>query len=169
MIDLEDSVPAEDSLKREAKKLHRCLLDGAERSCVPPASMRCGFPWFTDDVVFAASLGISGVIVPKMTRFDQLDAVQVHLDRLGAPSDFEVWPIVESAAFLLGIERTDRLPDRVKALVIGMVDLSYDLMPLAFLEPEGLDAAAARSGLQPSYGCASSSSPGRGDCVPLMP
>jgi citrate lyase beta subunit len=145
MMDLEDGVLPEDGAKGAA----RLTIATAVRAASPGKTLlvrvnEVPSPWFTDDVRMAVELGLDGIVVPKMTTLDELRAAADLLDRLDAPAAMGIWAIVESPAFLLAVERGERLPPRLRALIAGIVDFMLQLTPRAFLGPLGLDAAPVR-------------------------
>ena len=78
MVDLEDSVPIDDVLKKEARHTVAEALTGAERDILIRTNEVVS-PWFADDAALAVSLNVSGIILPKSTSIEQIVAAQRDL------------------------------------------------------------------------------------------
>jgi citrate lyase subunit beta/citryl-CoA lyase len=143
MVDLEDGVPPNDADKREGRATVTRMLSGTERDVVLRTN-EVDTPWFVEDVRAAVDLGLSGIVLPKARTLSDLEQANAAIDAAGAPEAFEMWVIVESPSLLLEVERAPRLPSHASALVAGLVDLSLELTPHAFLSPAGFDDPVAQ-------------------------
>jgi citrate lyase subunit beta/citryl-CoA lyase len=76
-------------------------------------------PWGQDDVRAVASLDLSGVLVPKVERVEQVAAVSAALGSRGMP----LWIMVETPLGVLRLEEIVAGSPRIEVLVMGTSDL----------------------------------------------
>jgi citrate lyase beta subunit len=116
VCDLEDAVAPGD--KEAARDVVAATLSGAATG--PARLVRInavGTPWFADDLAFAGTLGLDGLVLPKSSP----EAVEA-LGSAGPP----VIAIVETA---MGLRQAFEIASepRVAALVLGAVDLGAEV------------------------------------------
>src|ERR1700733_553919 len=86
--------------------------------------------WHDDDLAAAARSGAHGVLVPKVERAQQVQALAAALDALGAPESLQLWVMIETPGAFLRAEEIASASDRLAVLVIGTNDLVNDLHAL---------------------------------------
>lgn len=111
IIDLEDAVPAGE---RPAARAHAAAWVSPEH----PVLIRvngAGTEWFREDIAICAGPGVSGVVLPKAERAEDIQ-------RIGKP----VLPIVETARGLWNVSALAHTPN-VERLMFGSIDFQVDL------------------------------------------
>jgi citrate lyase subunit beta / citryl-CoA lyase len=86
--------------------------------------------WHDEDLAAAANSGAQGVLVPKVERAQQVQALAAALDALGAPESLQLWVMIETPGAFLRAEEIASASDRLAVLVIGTNDLVNDLHAL---------------------------------------
>lgn len=86
-----------------------------------------GTDWHEDDVAAVAGSAAHGVLVPKVERGEQVQALAATLDKLGAPASLRLWVMIETPRSFLRAEEVASASDRLAALVVGTNDLVNDL------------------------------------------
>jgi citrate lyase subunit beta/citryl-CoA lyase len=86
--------------------------------------------WHDADLAAAAGSGADGVLVPKVERGPQVQALAAALDALGAPASLQLWVMIETPGAFLRVEEIASASDRLAVLVIGTNDLVNDLHAL---------------------------------------
>jgi citrate lyase subunit beta/citryl-CoA lyase len=97
--------------------------------------------WGRDDLAMAASAGVDGVVVPKVTRGKDVRAVDRYLKKAGASPDLGLWVMIETPLAVLNIKKIAKASakTRLTGFVMGTNDLAreYQAVPtpdrLAFL------------------------------------
>lgn len=133
IVDLEDAVaPVDKAAAREAAARD---LPGAG-----PVFVRINGPeseWFEDDLMLCASLGLSGIVVPKAEEVEQLRHVAARARR-GTP----ILPLIETARGYANLAALGQAP-QVQRFVFGTIDFQLDLG----ITGEGDELLYFRSGL----------------------
>jgi citrate lyase subunit beta/citryl-CoA lyase len=117
IVDLEDAVPPQE------RALARSALD-AWLSPSRPVLVRingAGTEWFPDDVACCAKAGVSGIVLPKTERVEDILLVGDH-----TAADISILPLIETAQGFWNALPLARTP-RVQRLVFGPLDLQLDL------------------------------------------
>jgi citrate lyase subunit beta/citryl-CoA lyase len=86
--------------------------------------------WHDDDLAAAAKSAAQGVLVPKVERAQQVQALAAALDSFGAPESLQLWVMIETPGAFLRAEEIASASDRLAVLVIGTNDLVNDLHAL---------------------------------------
>jgi len=86
--------------------------------------------WHDADLAAAARSGAQGVLVPKVERAQQVQALAAALDSFGAPESLQLWVMIETPGAFLRAEEVAAASDRLAVLVIGTNDLVNDLHAL---------------------------------------
>ena len=89
-----------------------------------------GTEWHDADLAAVAVSGAQGVLVPKVEKGEQVDALVSALDAHGAPESLRLWVMIETPRAFLRIEEIVSASDRLAVLVIGTNDLVNDLHAL---------------------------------------
>lgn len=87
-------------------------------------------PWWADDVAMAAKASPDGILVPKVSSVEDLDAIRRRLAELGAAPTVKVWAMIETARAVLHAEElaaAGRNPtSRLSGFVFGPNDISRE-------------------------------------------
>lgn len=86
-----------------------------------------GTDWHDDDLAAVAGSAADGVLVPKVEKGEQVQALVAALDGLGAPESLRLWVMIETPRSFLRAEEIASASDRLAAMVIGTNDLVNDL------------------------------------------
>ena len=84
-------------------------------------------PWGHDDLVWAATLPIDAVVVPKVESADALRRVAAVLGAAGAPDGLALWAMMETPMAMLRAAEIAGAGGRLAVLVMGTSDLVTDL------------------------------------------
>ncbi|MEK7862449.1 MAG: CoA ester lyase [Chloroflexota bacterium] len=150
LLDLEDGVPAAE--KEAARRVVAAAL--ARERNGPLRFVRVGRSASDDamrDLAAVVRPGLDGVLVPKVTRAEELaivDEMLAERERSAAlpPGSVRVLASIESAAGLLDAARIARAP-RLAGLVFGSEDFAADLGLPARREGEAAELLYARSAI----------------------
>lgn len=82
--------------------------------------------WGAEDLVAAATSGVSAVVIPKVNSVQDVDDVSAALDRAGAPSSLMIWAMIETPTAIFDVRKIAAHP-RVATLVMGTNDLAKEL------------------------------------------
>ena len=147
ILDLEDTVPPPE--KPAARAEVRAAL-GLPRACklyvrVNPAST----PFCYDDLVGSLGPGLDGVMLPKVDRPGEAEAVDWVLTQLErqhsiAAGSIDLLPIIESALGVVHLEGIARSTSRIRRLTFGAGDLGRDLGMTQTLDEAGMADVRAR-------------------------
>ena len=83
--------------------------------------------WGEDDLKAVAASEAHGVVVPKVSTTDDLVQVDSVLTTAGAPSDFPIWAMMETARGILAADAIARSSQRLVGYSAGTADLAKDL------------------------------------------
>jgi citrate lyase subunit beta / citryl-CoA lyase len=140
VLDLEDSVAP--AAKADARDALAAFL--ARRPETPAMAVRVnalGSRWFRDDVmvlVERAGTAIDSLVLPKVERAADLEAVDALLDDLGErAAAIRTQALIETAAGLLRAGEIADSSERLDALILGYADLAASLGRRADPGPEG--------------------------------
>jgi citrate lyase subunit beta/citryl-CoA lyase len=117
IIDLEDAVAAD--AKHDARE---ALATAAVPTSVPTYVRvnGAGTPWFERDVAVAATLRITGILLPKANSPDDVARAAERI-----PASFTIVPIVETAVGVWNVLPVAQAP-RVERVVFGALDFQLD-------------------------------------------
>lgn len=127
IFDLEDSVAPEK--KAEARDNLKCFLSPATRSdrITLIRVNEISSPFFEADLALVLALQPDAVLLPKVDRAADIEAVQTRLDQAGAPAELTIWAMMESAkgvADAVQIAATREAgAHRLNGFVVGLNDL----------------------------------------------
>ena len=82
--------------------------------------------WGAEDLVAAATSGVSAVVIHKVNSVQDVDDVSAALDRAGAPSSLMIWAMIETPTAIFDVRKIAAHP-RVATLVMGTNDLAKEL------------------------------------------
>ena len=128
ILDLEDAVAPD--AKADAREAIRNAL-GDRAYGVREVVIRVnglGTEWGKDDARMAASAGVDGVLVPKVTSGDDVRAADRLLDDAGASSGLGLWAMIETPLAILDIREiaAASADTRLAGFVLGTNDLAKE-------------------------------------------
>jgi citrate lyase subunit beta/citryl-CoA lyase len=129
ILDLEDAVAPE--AKADAREAIRIAVSdrayGAREIVIRVNGLET--EWGQDDLEMAASVGIDGVLVPKITSGDDICVVDQCLNDAGAVPDLGLWAMIETPLAILNIGEIAAASSdtRLTGFVIGTNDLAKEL------------------------------------------
>jgi len=85
--------------------------------------------WSAADLVAAAKAGPDAILVPKVSRPDDIEAVSKALDKAGASDTMRIWAMMETPLGMLNAKRIARAAKkypRFEAMVMGTNDLAKE-------------------------------------------
>lgn len=126
IIDLEDAVASED--KEEARRCASEFLEAGTK----PAYLRVNAietPYFLEDLslIWNQESCLKGIMLPKTNDEHDLILVDRLLDSKGIGKDFEVIPLLETAAGIQNVSRIASATARVERLAFGSIDFALDI------------------------------------------
>lgn len=110
-----------------------------------------GTLWHEDDLRFAATLPLDGVVLPKVEDAREVRDSATALAASGAPAGLALWCMMETPRAFLHAEAIAAASDRLAGLIIGTEDLAKDLGArarpdrLPFIAALGIALIAARA------------------------
>jgi citrate lyase subunit beta/citryl-CoA lyase len=133
VLDLEDAVAPEakaDARQAIRKAVHKRAY-GAREVVIRVNALET--EWGQDDLEMAASAGVDGVLVPKVTSGDDVRFVDQLLNDAGASPNLDLWVMIEMPLAILNINEivATSTDTRLTGLVMGTNDLAkeYNAVP----------------------------------------
>jgi citrate lyase subunit beta/citryl-CoA lyase len=133
VLDLEDAVAPEakaDARQAIRKAVHKRAY-GAREVVIRVNGLET--EWGQDDLEMAASAGVDGVLVPKVTSGDDVRFVDQLLNDAGASPNLDLWVMIEMPLAILNINEivAASTDTRLTGLVMGTNDLAkeYNAVP----------------------------------------
>ncbi len=83
--------------------------------------------WGYEDLVWAATAGAHGVILPKVESSDAIRMAESVMVTNGAPDDLAIWCMIETPMGVLRSERLATASSRMAGFVMGTSDLAKDV------------------------------------------
>ncbi len=83
--------------------------------------------WGADDLAAAAKSGADAVLVPKISRPDDLTTIDAMLDSHGAPKSMRIWAMMETPDAMFWSRAISASTPRLAVLVMGTNDLLKEL------------------------------------------
>ncbi len=151
IFDLEDSV-APDAKDGARTQIAAALAQGGygRRERILRVN-GAGTPWHGEDLRFAATLPVDGVLLPKVEGAEDVRESDAALAAAGAPPRLSFWCMMETPRAFLHAEAIAAASDRLAGFVVGTEDLAKDLGArprpdrLPFLTALGIAVLAARA------------------------
>jgi citrate lyase subunit beta/citryl-CoA lyase len=130
ILDLEDSVaPDAKALARDQIAQAIAAKGFGKREIVIRVNS-LDTPWWIDDVAMAGKARPDGILVPKVSSREDIQAIADRLDGVGADPSIRVWTMIETARAVLHVEElaaTSRDPRmRLAGFVFGPNDISRE-------------------------------------------
>jgi len=133
VLDLEDAVAPEakaDARQAIRKAVHKRAY-GAREVVIRVNGLET--EWGQDDLEMAASAGVDGALVPKVTSGDDVRFVDQLLNDAGASPNLDLWVMIEMPLAILNINEivATSTDTRLTGLVMGTNDLAkeYNAVP----------------------------------------
>jgi len=133
VLDLEDAVAPEakaDARQAIRKAVHKRAY-GAREVVIRVNGLET--EWGQDDLEMAASAGVDGALVPKVTSGDDVRFVDQSLNDAGASPNLDLWVMIEMPLAILNINEivAASTDTRLTGLVMGTNDLAkeYNAVP----------------------------------------
>ncbi|UFX45512.1 CoA ester lyase [Bradyrhizobium sp. 41S5] len=87
-------------------------------------------PWWVDDIGMAGKVQPDGILVPKISTVDDLNAVADRLSDINAPASIRVWAMIETARAVLDADKlaaASKGPEvRLAGFVFGPNDIARE-------------------------------------------
>jgi citrate lyase subunit beta/citryl-CoA lyase len=130
ILDIEDSVaPDAKGLARD-QIAQAIAAKGFGKREVWIRSNSLDTPWFADDVAMAGKARPDGILVPKVSTVEDLEAIGDRLATIGADTSIKVWAMIETARAVLDADKlaaASRDPrTRLAGFVFGPNDISRE-------------------------------------------
>jgi citrate lyase subunit beta/citryl-CoA lyase len=127
IFDLEDAVGPDAKADSRARVCDSVASRGYGSREIVVRINGLGTDWHDDDLAAVAGSAAHGVLVPKVEKGEQVQALVAALDKLGAPESLHLWVMMETPRAFLRAEEIASASDRLAAMVIGTNDLVNDL------------------------------------------
>ncbi len=130
ILDLEDSVAPEAKALARDQIAQAIAAEGFGKREVLIRVNGLNSPWWIDDVAMAGQARPDGILVPKVSSVEDLNAVGDRLNAVGADASIRVWAMIETARAVLHAEelaaasRNSRT--RLAGFVFGPNDISRE-------------------------------------------
>lgn len=127
IMDVEDGVTPE--AKKDARKRIVSMLAGGGygRREIGIRINGVGTEWHEDDIAAFSGAGADTIVIPKVVSPINVQSVGALMEKCGAPSDMQIWCMIETARGVLSVDAIASAHPRVGALLIGSADLTKDL------------------------------------------
>ena len=86
-----------------------------------------GSPWHEDDLAAVCAAGPAGIVVPKVSRADEVRSLASAMAAAGAPEHTALWAMVETPRAILDCAAIGSASERLTVLVLGTNDLVKEL------------------------------------------
>ena len=86
-----------------------------------------GSPWHEDDLAAVCAAGPAGIVVPKVSRADEVRSLASAMAAAGAPEHTALWAMVETPRAILDCVAIGSASERLTVLVLGTNDLVKEL------------------------------------------
>jgi citrate lyase subunit beta / citryl-CoA lyase len=130
ILDLEDSVAPEAKAMARDQIAQAIAAGGFGRREILIRTNAPDSPWWNDDSAMAAKARPDGILVPKISRVEDLKAIADRLGALNADPSTKVWAMIETARAVLHAEElaaVSRDPKmRLAGFVFGPNDISRE-------------------------------------------
>jgi citrate lyase subunit beta / citryl-CoA lyase len=130
ILDLEDSVAPEAKAAARQQVVDAVKAGGFGAREVIVRVNGLDTPWHVDDVTAAAHAGPDAILVPKISRPQQLEAIGQRLLDMQAPHRTRIWAMIETPIAIFNIlslaAEADDSESRLVAFVMGTNDLAKE-------------------------------------------
>jgi citrate lyase subunit beta / citryl-CoA lyase len=130
ILDLEDSVAPDAKALARDQIAQAIAAKGFARREVLVRVNGLDSPWWIDDIAMAGQARPDGILVPKVSSVEDLNAIGDRLKAVGADASIRVWAMIETARAVLHAEElaaASRDPrTRLAGFVFGPNDISRE-------------------------------------------
>jgi citrate lyase subunit beta/citryl-CoA lyase len=127
IMDLEDGVAPEAKAEARQRIVQMVGEGGYGRRELAVRINGYGTEWHEADIAAIATSGVGAIALPKVDKAETVTAVAASLESAGAPSDMQIWCMIETARGVLNSDAIASAHPRMGALMIGSADLTKDL------------------------------------------
>ena len=130
ILDLEDSVAPDAKAKAREQIAAAIAAKGFGKREIWIRTNSLDTPWWKDDAAMAGQAQPDGILAPKISTVDDLNAIRVRLAEVGADPSIKVWAMIETARSVLDADKLAacaRDPrTRLAGFVFGPNDISRE-------------------------------------------
>ncbi len=130
ILDLEDSVAPDAKAKAREQIAAAIAAKGFGKREIWIRTNSLDTPWWKDDAAMAGQAQPDGILVPKISTVDDLNAIGARLAEVGADPSINVWAMIETARSVLDADKLAtcaRDPrTRLAGFVFGPNDISRE-------------------------------------------
>ncbi|MGY4317361.1 HpcH/HpaI aldolase/citrate lyase family protein [Bradyrhizobium sp. JR3.5] len=105
ILDLEDSVAPDAKATAREQIAKAVAARGFGKREVLIRINALDSPWWVDDIGMAGKVQPDGILVPKISTVDDLNAVADRLSDINAPASIRVWAMIETARAVLDADK----------------------------------------------------------------
>ena len=127
IMDMEDGVAPEAKAEARQRIVQMVGEGGYGRRELAVRINGFGTEWHEADIAAIATSGVGAIALPKVDKAETVTAVAASLESAGAPSDMQIWCMIETARGVLNSDAIASAHPRMGALMIGSADLTKDL------------------------------------------
>ncbi|UGA43288.1 CoA ester lyase [Bradyrhizobium quebecense] len=130
ILDLEDSVAPDAKATAREQIAKAVAARGFGKREVLIRINALDSPWWVDDIGMAGKVQPDGILVPKISTVDDLNAVADRLSDINAPASIRVWAMIETASAVLDADKlaaASKDPEvRLAGFVFGPNDIARE-------------------------------------------
>ncbi len=105
ILDLEDSVAPDAKSQARDQIAQAIAAKGFGKREIWFRTNSLDTPWWKDDVAMAGHAKPDGILVPKISTVDDLNAIAARLTEVGADPSIKVWAMIETARAVLDADK----------------------------------------------------------------
>ena len=121
ILDLEDSVAPDAKALARNQIAQAIAAKGFGKREVWIRTNSTDTSWFADDVAMAGKAKPDGILVPKISTVEDLNAIGARLASIGADASIKVWAMIETARAVLDADRLASASRDPKTRLAGFV------------------------------------------------
>ncbi|MGY3486280.1 citrate lyase subunit beta/citryl-CoA lyase [Bradyrhizobium sp. USDA 4011] len=121
ILDLEDSVAPDAKATAREQIAKAVAARGFGKREVLIRINALDSPWWVDDIGMAGKVQPDGILVPKISTVDDLNAVADRLSDINAPASIRVWAMIETARAVLDADKLAAASQDSKVRLAGFV------------------------------------------------
>ena len=121
ILDLEDSVAPDAKALARDQIAQAIAAKGFGKREVWIRTNSTDTSWFSDDVAMAGNAKPDGILVPKVSTVEDLNAIGARLASIGADASIKVWAMIETARAVLDADKLASASRDPKTRLAGFV------------------------------------------------
>jgi citrate lyase subunit beta/citryl-CoA lyase len=121
ILDLEDSVAPDAKAHAREQIAAAIAAKGFGKREIWIRTNSLDTPWWKDDAAMAAQAKPDGILVPKISTVDELNAIGARLTEVGADPSIKVWAMIETARAVLDADKLAACVRDPKTRLAGFV------------------------------------------------